>query len=142
MTPDSKAIVVRTFGAFAPVADSALTLFYDKVFELAPQVRPMFTSAPAAQRAKLAAALTAAIGLLDDEARLRPVLSGLGQKHARFNLAPEHYAVVGEALLWTLAQTFGDAFTPEVRSAWTEFYGLVAETMLAGASEPRPTAAA
>jgi hemoglobin-like flavoprotein len=48
-----------------------------------------------------------------------------------------HYATVGEALLWTLEQGLGAAFTAEVRQAWAQTYAVLSTTMRAAAAAPR-----
>ena len=47
----------------------------------------------------------------------------------------DHYDTVGAALLSTLHQGLGDAFTPEVATAWATAYTLLAGTMKAAAQE-------
>ena len=67
---------------------------------------------------------------------LLPVLRSLGARHAGYQVRPEHYDTVGTALILTLEQGLGAAFTPEARAAWVELYGVIARTMLEGAREP------
>jgi hemoglobin-like flavoprotein len=59
----------------------------------------------------------------------------LGARHSGYGVSEAHYAIVGEALLWTLDRSLGEGFTPEVRSAWAKVYGVIAATMQAGATE-------
>ena len=56
-------------------------------------------------------------------------LRALGRRHVGYGVRDSHYATVGEALLWTLEQGLGDAFTPDVRAAWAETYGTRAGVM-------------
>jgi hemoglobin-like flavoprotein len=77
-----------------------------------------------------------ALQLLDRPAALLPVLRSLGARHAGYQVRPQHYDTVGAALLLTLEQGLGSAFTPEARAAWTELYGVIARTMIEGAREP------
>ena len=54
------------------------------------------------------------------------ILAGSGQLNSeRF----QHYAVVGEALLWTFEAVLKDKFTSEVRDAWVAAYSWLAFTM-------------
>ena len=53
----------------------------------------------------------------------------LGQRHAGYGVTPAHYDTVAGALLWTLEQGLGPAFTPDVKAAWTAVYGVLATTM-------------
>ena len=67
--------------------------------------------------------------LLRELEALVPVLAALGERHVGYGILEPHYDVVGKALLMTLEQGLGDAFTPEVKEAWTLVYGVVATTM-------------
>ena len=58
-----------------------------------------------------------------------------GDARARFT------ATVGEALIWTLGQGLGPAFTDEAREAWLAAYTLLAGVMQAGAAEADAAAA-
>jgi hemoglobin-like flavoprotein len=57
----------------------------------------------------------------------------LAKRHVAYGVAPEHYEVVGAALLWTLEKGLGDGFTPEVGAAWAAAYGALSEMMIAAA---------
>jgi hemoglobin-like flavoprotein len=59
----------------------------------------------------------------------------LGRRHARYGVTDKHYDYVGAALLWTLEQGLGRAWTPEVESAWAEVYGLVSAVMRGAAEQ-------
>ena len=65
------------------------------------------------------ALLSTCVGKLQDFSTLAPVIKGLGARHVVYGAKTEHYAIVAEALMWTLKQSLGDAFTPEIRYAWT-----------------------
>ena len=68
----------------------------------------------------------AAVRLLDHPQRLVPTLHALGARHAGYGVRASHYATVGAALLLTLEQGLGEAFTPSVRDAWMAMYEIVA----------------
>ena len=113
-----------------PIADTAATLFYNRLFELDPALRPMFAATDLReQKRKLMHTLTVAVNGLHRLEQLTPALEALGRKHVGYGVRDEHYATVGEALLWTLEQGLGDSFTPAVRAAWMATYGLLATTM-------------
>lgn len=126
--------VRNTFALLVPQADKVARHFYARLFELDPQLRPLFKADLAEQRSKLMAMLAAGVGGLDRLDRLIPVLQQLGARHVGYGVRDAHYATVGAALLDTLAGGLGDAFTPETRAAWTEAYTLIAGTMQAGAA--------
>ena len=107
--------------------------FYRRLFELEPALRPMFRGDLEGQGRKLVEAI-GMVGALHRFESLRPTLRDLGRRHALYGVRDRHYDTVAAALLWTLAQGLGDAFTPDVRDAWDAAYGQVAAEMKAGAS--------
>lgn len=135
MTPEQARLVTTTWNQVAPIADTAATLFYDKLFELDPGLRPLFPSDLSEQKKKLMMTLGFAIGSLSRPDSLLPALRQLGKRHAGYGVKDEHFATVGAALLWTLEQGLGEAWTPETAEAWTTVYGVVASTMKEGMSE-------
>lgn len=135
MTPRQIDLVRSSFAAVAPIADSAAALFYDNLFAADPQLRPLFRSDLGHQGQRLMTMIGAAVGLLDQPAQLLPVLRQLGSRHAGYGVQPRHYDTVGAALLKTLGQGLGEAFTPDVHAAWAAMYAVVAREMQA-AAEP------
>jgi hemoglobin-like flavoprotein len=127
--------VRESFAKVAPIADAAADLFYDRLFKLAPNLREMFPRDLREQKRKLMAMLAAAVAGLDNLETLVPTVKALGARHAIYGVTVAHYAIVGEALMWTLQRGLGDAFTPQVSSAWAKIYALLATTMQAGANE-------
>lgn len=121
--------VQNTFALAAPMADEIAARFYQRLFELDPGLRPLFHGDLTEQGKKLMTVLAFAVaGLKKPETILEPVRR-LGERHVDYGVQPHHYATVGEALLWTLGQTFGPAFTPEVEAAWAAAYGMLAGVM-------------
>ena len=85
------------------------------------------------QGRKLMQMLGAAVGMLNRPAALIPALESLGRRHSGYGVRDEHYATVGEALLWTLERGLGPLFADEVREAWTALYQVVSTTMQSAA---------
>ena len=135
LTLAQKTLVQDSFATIAPLADDVAVLFYDKLFELDPSLRPMFRGNMAEQRKKLMPMLTAAVKGLDRLDQLVPVVQDLGRRHAHYGVAEAHYDTVGAALLWTLEMGLGRAFTPEMQAAWATVYGLLSTTMKDAARE-------
>jgi hemoglobin-like flavoprotein len=133
MTPDQVKIVQDSFGKVAPIADQAATLFYDRLFEVAPTVRAMFPSDLTAQRKKLMATLAVVVGGLSNLESVLPAASALAIRHVSYGAKAEHYPVVGAALLWTLEQGLGEAWTVEVAAAWTAAYATLSGYMISEA---------
>jgi hemoglobin-like flavoprotein len=135
MTPAQIQLVKDSFVRIEAIRDQAAALFYERLFELEPALRPLFKRDMAAQRAKLMAALGAVVGSLDLLENVLPLVRQLGCRHGAYGVRPEHYATVGEALIRTLAQALGPDFTSETRRAWTDAYGHLAWAMIAAAEE-------
>ena len=122
-------LVQRTFAIVAPIADDVAALFYRRLFEIDPSLESMFKGDMADQRRKLMVMLTAAVKGLPRLDRLIPVLEDLGRRHAEYGVVDGQYETVGEALLWTLREGLGEAFSAEVEQAWSSAYAVLAATM-------------
>jgi hemoglobin-like flavoprotein len=133
MTPDQVKLVQQSFAKVVPISDQAAMLFYDRLFEIAPQVKSMFPSDLSAQRGKLMATLAAVVNGLGNLAPILPVASALAKRHVTYGARPEHYPVVGAALLWTLEKGLGDGWTAEVADAWKAAYGMLSGFMISEA---------
>lgn len=135
MTPYQITLVQSSFAMVAPIAEQAAALFYDRLFTLDPSLRPMFRGDISEQGKKLMSTLALAVNGLKRPEKIIPAVQHLGRKHATYGVQPEHYDVVGQALLWTLQQGLGEAFTWETEKAWTSAYTLLASVMQEAAAE-------
>jgi hemoglobin-like flavoprotein len=135
-------LVRETFDLVVPIADVAADMFYERLFYMAPSLRPMFPTNMQEQKRKLIVMLAMAVQSLTNLDALVPKLMALGARHVGYGVKDSHYKTVGEALIWTLERGLANAFTPEVERAWVRVYRLVAATMQAGADEVRTMQAA
>lgn len=130
-------LVQTSFEAVKPIAATAAEIFYTKLFELDPNLKPLFPAADEdkmkEQGNKLMTMLSAAVAGLSNIEALIPVLQDLGKRHVAYRVEKSHYDTVGAALLGTLEAGLGDDFTPEVKQAWTDVYGLMASVMIEAA---------
>lgn len=133
MTEDQVKLVQESFAKVAPISEQAAVIFYDRLFEVAPGVKAMFSSDMTEQRKKLMAMLAVVINGLNDLPSVLPAASALARRHVGYGAKPEHYPVVGGALLWTLERGLGEAWTPEIAAAWTAAYGTLSGYMIAEA---------
>lgn len=122
-------IVQQTFALAQLDADALAQRFYARLFALDPSLRAMFPSELAEQRRKLMATIGIAVAGLRRPEGLLPTLRQLGERHAGYGVRDEHYALVGQALLNTLADHFGAAYTPQVAEAWSAAYALLSGVM-------------
>ena len=133
MTPDQVRLVQSSFSKVAPISEQAAAMFYDRLFEIAPQVKPMFPADMTGQRKKLMTMLAAVVNGLGNLESILPAASALAKRHVGYGASAEHYPVVGAALLWTLQKGLGDGWTPAVAEAWTTAYGTLSGFMISEA---------
>jgi hemoglobin-like flavoprotein len=139
MTPEQKQLVRESFAQIRPIADQAAALFYGRLFEVAPRYRALFTHGMDEQGKKLMQMIGIAVAHLDNLDAIIPAVQSLGRRHVNYGVQSADYDTVGEALLWTLAQGLGEAFTPDVERAWVTVYGVLANTMKQAAYNAVPT---
>ena len=128
-------LVQSSFAEVLPIAETAAALFYDRLFELDPSLRPMFRGDMKEQGKKLMDMIAVVVVNLRNLDRLVPGIQALGARHAGYGVQDEHYDTVGAALIWTLGQGLGEAFTDDVRDAWVAAYTILATTMKDAAAE-------
>lgn len=129
MTPQQVEMVQGSWKKVLPIADTAAELFYGKLFSLDPSLKPLFRGDMKEQGRKLMSMIGTAVNGLTRLDAIVPAVQALGVRHAGYGVKPAHYGTVATALLWTLEQGLGDAFTPEVKQAWVETYTVLAKTM-------------
>jgi hemoglobin-like flavoprotein len=140
MTPEQVQLIRLTFVQVMNRKQEAGRMFYERLFSIAPDTRPMFRSDIDAQSQKLMDTLALAISGLRDLPSLVSMLEALALRHVGYGVQDKHYDEVGAALLWTLERMLGPAFTPDARVAWTALYGTVAQVMRKVASVPKAAA--
>jgi hemoglobin-like flavoprotein len=127
------AILEESFDVVATRGEELIERFYERLFDSAPEVRPLLaeTDMPR-QRQMLLGALVLLRKSLRNLASIVPALQALGARHATNGVRPEHYPIVGTALLSSLAKIGGSAWRCEYTRAWADAYFVVQETMLSG----------
>ncbi|MHA1537664.1 MAG: globin domain-containing protein [Alphaproteobacteria bacterium] len=136
-TEEQALLVQETMEKLSLVAEDAAETFYNRLFELEPEARPLFKGDVKEQGGKLMSMIALAVGGLNDPAKLIPTIEALGVGHAEYGVLDRHYESFGEALLWALDNGLGEAFTPEVREAWVSVYTLLAGIMKEAAEAAR-----
>lgn len=130
MLDENKQLVQNSFAKqVQPISDAAASLFYARLFELNPALRPLFKQDMTVQRRMLMSVLATAINGLDDLDALVPTVESLGRRHVGYGVKDADYDTVGQALLEALQQGLGEEFTPGIRAAWAEAYMLLASVM-------------
>ncbi len=127
------ALVQSTFKDVKPISDEAAALFYGRLFEIAPSVKPLFKGDMKEQGRKLMSTLAYVVNGLANLPAILPAASALAKRHVSYGATKEHYGPVGEALLWTLERGLGPKWTPEVAAAWARAYATLSGFMIAEA---------
>jgi hemoglobin-like flavoprotein len=136
LTPEQKRLVRSSWALVGPIQVEAARLFYGRLFETDPSTRPLFAHSDMDRQGRmLMQTINIAVSSLDRLEQIRPAIEDLGRRHAGYGVTDAHYASVGGALLWTLGQGLGEAFTPEAEQAWAETYRTLASVMQAAAAE-------
>ena len=130
MTPEQQNLVRESWQRFDPRPREAGVQFYERLFELDPMAQQLFAGVDMVeQERQLMAMLAQIVQAIDRPEDLVSSVAALGRRHVHYGVKDGDYESVGAALLWTLEQGLGDAFTPEVRAAWAEAYLTVATVM-------------
>jgi len=122
-----------TFRMIEPTANSAMVAFYERMFELDPAMRPMFHVTVEEQGKKLAQVIAIVVKSLDRMEEILPAVRELGARHGQYGVTEQHYGTGGAALLWTLEQGLGEAFTEEVKESWSLDYRTLTGAMMESA---------
>jgi hemoglobin-like flavoprotein len=130
MTPDQVKAVQDSFSKVKPIAEQAAALFYGRLFEIAPAVKPLFRGDMDEQGRKLMATIAAVVHGLSNLESILPAARALAKRHVGYGVKAADYAPVGAALLWTLERGLGEAWSPELAAAWGDAYGLLSQFMI------------
>lgn len=134
MTPDQVHLVEVSFSKVKPISEQASGLFYDRLFEIKPELRPLFKGSIKEQGRLLMVTIATAVALLRRPNQLEHAVEDLGARHANYGVRIDHFEPVGEALIWALEKGLGPEFTTEVKAAWVAMYRVVTITMIKGLS--------
>ena len=133
MSQNSIALVKNSWAIVAQLEMEVVGgLFYNRLFEIMPSVKPMFRKTPMPEQSKkLLTMLSYVIGKLHKLEEIMDEVTKLARRHTQYGVKDEHYAAVGTALLWTLEQGLGELWNATLAAAWTEIYGILAGAMMA-----------
>lgn len=135
MTPEQVLLIRKSFAELTRHEHVAALVFYRRLFEMDPELRPLFTTDIEEQAQKLLDMLGVLIAMLERPVGLEMELRAMGARHLDYGVKDQHYATVGGALLHMLAEVLGNKFTEETKAAWLALYQAVEATMKAGAQE-------
>jgi hemoglobin-like flavoprotein len=133
MTPGQVKAIQESFTKVAPISEQAAAIFYARLFEIAPAVKPLFRGDMKEQGRKLMATLAVVVNGIGNLESVLPAASALAKRHVEYRVRPDHYESVGAALLWTLERGLGEEWTPELAAAWSAAYTVLSEFMIGDA---------
>jgi hemoglobin-like flavoprotein len=133
MTPEQIKAIQESFARVVPISEQAAALFYSRLFEIAPALKPLFRGDMTDQGRKLMATLGVVVNGLADLESVLPAASALAKRHVDYGVEAADYQPVGAALLWTLERGLGEQWTPQLATAWTEAYTILSGFMIAEA---------
>jgi hemoglobin-like flavoprotein len=133
MTPEQIKAIQESFSKVVPISEQAAMLFYGRLFEIAPALKPLFRGDMKEQGRKLMATLGVVVNGLANLESVLPAASALAKRHVDYGVEAADYAPVGAALLWTLERGLGEQWTPPLAAAWTDAYTILSDFMIAEA---------
>lgn len=133
LTTEEVDLLRTSFRQLSQAPGTAAALFYDRLFQIAPEARAMFPPDMEAQGLKMMSTLGVVVSQLHDLAATRPVLEALARRHVGYGVTPDHYALLAEPLDFMLRQSLGDRCTPELAAAWQKAFAALAAAMIAAA---------
>lgn len=130
MNPEKIFLIKKTWSFVITNSAQSGELFYQKLFELDPKLKPLFKGDMKEQARKLISMVTVIVTKLNKLDEILPEIQGLARRHSKYGVNTKQFAVVGQALLWTLEKGLGDKWTKEVNEAWTEVYTILSDAMI------------
>jgi hemoglobin-like flavoprotein len=123
-------LIRESFALLKPDVQEASEVFYERLFEIAPEVRSLFRGDIGGQGMKFMTTLGLILDDIDDPEALEPYLKQLAEGHAAYGVKPEHYPPMGRALIQTMRETLGDRFSKDAEAAWEVAYDHIAKEMI------------
>lgn len=139
--PLDHALILRLEASYRLVREKDLQLaeiFYAKLFAAAPHLRSLFRSEPQVQAKKLIASLDAIVRNLTNPAENAAMLNALGRRHVEYGAKPEHYDLVIELLIASMAEVLGPNADPQRLNEWRTALRLVSDQMIAASKSNSP----
>ena len=129
MTPTQVALVQESFKDVGRQSHEAGRIFYDELFQLAPELQRLFPDDMSGHKLKFIRMLSTIVRSLDQIATISEDIVDLGRRHMSYDVEDEHYEILGEALMTMLNRLLGADLTPQVSDAWAAAYGMIARVM-------------
>ena len=128
-------LIRSSFSVLEPQAEQLIENFYDNLFTKAPQVRSMFPDDMGEQRKHLLAAVGLVVKHADNIAHIQPALEEMGIRHTRYGAVAEHYPVVRDTLIETMADMAGDLWNSDLEEAWFTALNAISAIMISAGEQ-------
>ena len=136
MTEQQIKLVKKSWSFFREIKPEVVAdAFYSKLFMDNPSLRKMFPNDMKMQYGKLIDMLNIVVARLDRLDELTDDIIEMGVRHKGYGVKPEQYAMVGNALLWTLKNGLGNDWNNDIENAWTACYTLLSNAMIVASEE-------
>lgn len=123
-------LVKESFEKVVPYSNKMTRVLYDQLFELSPELRPLFKKDLREQRKKFLKALMLIVASLHDAKLTEDIIHYLGEKHINVAVSEKDYETFGKALIFAISACLGDDFTPAVKAAWKNTYSTLVKIQL------------
>lgn len=130
LSQETIAAVKETIPLINQESENVTTRMYEILFSKYPQTKPLFDNADKDQHKKLAGAIAAFAGNIDNLAVLGNAVEKMAQSHVMTQVKPIHYPMVADALITAMGDVLGAAFTQERKNAWVEAYTFLANVLM------------
>lgn len=125
MTPTQIAVVQASWQKVAPLGTELADMFYQRLFELAPELRQFYQTDLQQYGERLMRNLGMAVTSLARMEQVLPMLQDFAAQRVERGIKDGYETVVRNAMLWALEQRLAESFTQDVRTAWNETYSLL-----------------
>ena len=126
-------IIKNSWSYLINQSDEVGLLFYNKLFELDPGLKSMFHNDMDGQIQKFMDLITFTVTRLQKITDIENELDALAMRHLTYGVRPQHYQLMGKALLWAFEKSLGDLWNEETNNAWRELYNFLALSMMRSA---------
>jgi len=130
LTTAQISLIRDSFHLLEPDSDVA-EKFYDRLFQIAPELRSLFRSDMTGQGMRFIRTLRVIVQHLDEPEALHSYVQLLAQGHAAYGVKPEHFHPMGQALISTMQEALGENFPEGAAAAWEAAYDHLASEMIA-----------
>lgn len=135
----NRLLVQQSFALLEPALEPLMDLFFARLFQMEPSLRNLFPNDLSHHKRIFCRTLALIICEMEELAQLDTRVEELGKLYIALGLDAGAYDTLGAALVWTVEIGLGEAFTLEMRTAWSLFYGEMAKGIRVAASNGNPS---